>query len=674
MICYEIRVAFEGKKKSEEGELEEKMQRLNAGLAGAFSDEDGYAFAFQMEEELLVAAAYWPDRMTFSAVCDGITEALRRDLPARSVRILETREITTRKYTLLVDEVDNRCYIKRSNWRGLRNHEMGYYDNSYFHLEEELLAPASFPKEQALVEAEEILADDTLREELDRIYALENREKFYGHPVHYHIQAGELESAMPMVRLAVRALYEKKRLLSTRVSVISRIDAQCYNEKDVENVIRHARGAAVVVELAGTGGGDRQFATGYEAVAEFFAGLIRKYHDGTLFFLVELVPAEGFSKDLLVKAEGDADLIPLREGSGDRESAKRYLKNLILQSPYGELMEESYEEYLSGRRSFRAADIHIAFRNWSREVLRKSAYPAYRKVRTVSVKKEEKKKDAYACLSQMVGLGEIKEVTDQIIASYKMQKVREKLGMDHSQTTKHMIFTGNPGSAKTTVARLLADIFSEEGILKSGAFVECGRNDLVGKYVGWTAKIVAEKFRKASGGLLFIDEAYALADESGSFGDEAIHTIVREMENRRNDCIVIFAGYKDRMETFLDRNEGLRSRIAFHLDFPDYGEEELCGILDLMLRERNLTAEPAALEKCRQIFEAACGTPDFGNGRFVRNLVEQAVLAQAKRLMGKNGSRRITRGQAGLLLAQDFDGNLASRCRENVHASIGFRA
>jgi SpoVK/Ycf46/Vps4 family AAA+-type ATPase len=133
-----------------------------------------------------------------------------------------------------------------------------------------------------------------------------------------------------------------------------------------------------------------------------------------------------------------------------------------------------------------------------------------------------------------------------------------------------MIFTGNPGTAKTTVARLVAQILKENGILSNGNLYEVGRSNLVGKYVGHTAPLVRDAFNLAQGSVLFIDEAYSLVDDSpGSFGDEAINTIVQEMENRRDDMVVIFAGYPKPMEEFLNRNEGLRSRIAFHVAFDD---------------------------------------------------------------------------------------------------------
>ena len=169
-------------------------------------------------------------------------------------------------------------------------------------------------------------------------------------------------------------------------------------------------------------------------------------------------------------------------------------------------------------------------------------------------KKKDKKSEPYDELQKMVGLENIKKLVDEIIDSARIQKLRSEMGMDSFKTSLHMVFTGNPGSAKTTVARLITQIFVKEGILSTGKYVECGRADLVGKYVGWTAKEVRKRFREAKGGVLFIDEAYSLVDGSNSFGDEAINTIVQEMENHRDDVIVIFAGLTSERSRQLHRN------------------------------------------------------------------------------------------------------------------------
>jgi SpoVK/Ycf46/Vps4 family AAA+-type ATPase len=228
-------------------------------------------------------------------------------------------------------------------------------------------------------------------------------------------------------------------------------------------------------------------------------------------------------------------------------------------------------------------------------------------------------------------------------------------GMQSDDAAMHMIFTGNPGSAKTTVARLFARIMKENGLLSRGDLVEVGRSDLVGRYVGWTAKIVKEKFREARGSVLFIDEAYSLVDDRpGSFGDEAINTIVQEMENNRHDMAVIFAGYPDKMENFLDTNPGLRSRIAFHVPYADYSPDELYEILEFMAREKEMTLAPGVRERVLPIFESAVKADDFGNGRFVRNIFEKTRMNQADMLVTSD-TAEVTDEDVRTLLSCDFE-------------------
>ena len=199
----------------------------------------------------------------------------------------------------------------------------------------------------------------------------------------------------------------------------------------------------------------------------------------------------------------------------------------------------------------------------------------------------------------------------------------------------HMVFTGNPGTAKTTVARLCAEILNDEKILSTGNFVEAGRADLVSDHVGGTAILVKKKFREAQGGVLFIDEAYSLCDHfNGSYGDEAINTIVQEMENHREDTVVIFAGYPEPMKEFLERNPGMKSRIAFNVHFDDYDTEDLCKITQLMVSNKQLSLTDAAMDKLRKNFDAARVNDDYGNGRYVRKLLEEAEMNQANRLIG----------------------------------------
>lgn len=237
-------------------------------------------------------------------------------------------------------------------------------------------------------------------------------------------------------------------------------------------------------------------------------------------------------------------------------------------------------------------------------------------------------------LNELIGLSSVKTVINKAIANYKLNKLCLERGIPRNNVSLHMVFTGNPGTAKTTVARLFAEIMRDEKVLSTGTFVEVGRADLVGDHVGATAKIVQKKFMEAQGGVLFVDEAYSLCDSyEHGFGDEAINTLVQEMENHRDDVIVIFAGYPDPMKEFLDRNPGMLSRIAFQVEFEDYTTEELCEITKLMLWQKKMTITDAAMNKLRENFTSVQVDSDYGNGRYVRKMLEEAEMNLAERIV-----------------------------------------
>jgi len=245
----------------------------------------------------------------------------------------------------------------------------------------------------------------------------------------------------------------------------------------------------------------------------------------------------------------------------------------------------------------------------------------------------------------------------------------KQLGKRTESPSMHMVFTGNPGTAKTTVARLFAQILKDNDVITNGRFVEVSRADLIGKYVGHTAPLVRQAFEKAAGGVLFIDEAYSLLDDKGGmYGDEAINTIVQEMENRRNETIVIFAGYPTEMEAFLSRNPGLKSRIAFHVPFDDYSPEELVEITTLMAKNKNDIIDESALEKIRGIYNDAVKISDFGNGRYARNIIEKAELNRATRL-AKLDFDEVTKDMLETFISEDFE---ADKKQVKEEKRIGF--
>ena len=248
-------------------------------------------------------------------------------------------------------------------------------------------------------------------------------------------------------------------------------------------------------------------------------------------------------------------------------------------------------------------------------------------------KKERESGTARKELDEMVGLASVKTIIHKAIAKHKINKLCMEKGLQRDKASLHMVFTGNPGTAKTTVARLFAEIMKDDKILSTGVFVEAGRADLVGEHVGATAPLVKKKFKEAQGGVLFIDEAYSLCDGyDNGFGDEAINMIVQEMENHRDNVIVIFAGYPEPMKTFLDRNPGMRSRIAFCVEFADYSVEELCEITKLMLSRKQMTITEAGMKKLKKNFESIKDSRDYGNGRFARKMLEEAEMNLAERI------------------------------------------
>src|SRR3954470_5867698 len=235
----------------------------------------------------------------------------------------------------------------------------------------------------------------------------------------------------------------------------------------------------------------------------------------------------------------------------------------------------------------------------------------------------------------LIGLKPVKARIREIAALLLVDKLRRDLGLSAEAPTLHMSFTGNPGTGKTTVAMRMADILHRLGYTRSNHLVSVTRDDLVGQYIGHTAPKTKEILKKAMGGVLFIDEAYYLhrPDNERDYGQEAIEILLQVMENQREDLVVILAGYGERMTSFFASNPGFRSRIAHHIDFPDYAEAELLVIAELMLRERGYRLSVAAREAFEKYIALRRTQPFFSNARSIRNAVDRIRLRQADRLV-----------------------------------------
>ncbi len=244
--------------------------------------------------------------------------------------------------------------------------------------------------------------------------------------------------------------------------------------------------------------------------------------------------------------------------------------------------------------------------------------------------------DALASLErELVGLTPVKDRLREIAALLVVDRARARMGWTHVAPTLHMCFTGNPGTGKTTVARRLADLLHRLGYVRRPSLVAVTREHLVGEWVGPTAPKTRKVLERARGGVLFIDEAYALyrPENERDYGQEAIELLLQAMEDEREELVVVLAGYRTRMETFFQCNPGLSSRIAHHVDFPDYGTDELLAIADIFLERLGYELGPGARETLREYVVRRMAQPRFANARSIRNALDRARLRQARRLV-----------------------------------------
>jgi len=235
---------------------------------------------------------------------------------------------------------------------------------------------------------------------------------------------------------------------------------------------------------------------------------------------------------------------------------------------------------------------------------------------------------------ELIGLAPVKARIREIAALLLVERARAGLGLTTAAPSLHMSFTGKPGTGKTTVALRMAEILHRLGYVRKGHLVAVTRDDLVGQYIGHTAPKTKEVLKKAMGGVLFIDEAYYLyrPENERDYGQEAIEILLQVMENQREDLVVILAGYRDRMDTFFRSNPGMRSRIAHHIDFPDYTPEELFAIAELMLSQMQYALSADAKLALQEYIARRMAQPDFANARSIRNALDRARLRQASRL------------------------------------------
>lgn len=568
------------------------------------------------------------------------------------LNVFSFKEITSSDYSEGIYKAEKKEFVYdyhtfiESNKLGFllsRTARRGNYDEVVVDVEEN--------DEKIISSAKDKIVSKDFNEELVRISKSKVLKKQLPHPVQYVFEYNNSELANNASEDLIKILYNKNRLISTRYCKINP-EVCVGSKKELEDIYIMNDGGCIVMNL-----GSRDEAPLFRLAGninlEEVCEVVKKYNSKVLtIFVLDDVNSE--YKRRFRELLENVGLVFFKDDTYFKDSALEIFKMLADKDKI-ELTKKIKNRLLNSEAIYTYDEVLDLYNMYKKEMISLKYFPEYIPfVQTKNVQNEEEEIDSIKELDEMVGLVKAKSVIKNAINFFTLRKEYENRGIDLERPSMHMVFTGNPGTAKTTVARLLARILNEKEILSEGKLVELGRADLVGKYVGHTAPNVVNAFNRAEGSVLFIDEAYSLCDgDKNLFGAEAINTIVQEMENRRKDMLVVFAGYKKEMNMFLKSNPGLNSRIAFHVDFDDYNEQELYEIVKLFAKKKKVQLADGVEEKVVAIFKNAVKHKDFGNGRYARNLFENAMFNQATRLVKENLTE-LSDEELTTLIAEDF--------------------
>ena len=636
------------------------------------TNKNAYYFIGRHSSKKFTAGCIFDKEQRLSVCGDEMTSFIKTVFPeAANITIKETscRDINT-----LLKAADSSEFIDRNEV--IKTFGLDIFD-SWRNVEfDEKIYPES-DKETLYKTSSSLALNETLTKELDRIYEGGNDNGAIGHPVHYCIESDDEDVQESICETLGAALFNNGRIFSRRLCQINIDSERRYSWKDsdeVEDMYRCCVGGALAVNLSvdvHDEDDDDEFSSSFRDYIREIVYLTKKYRNRVLTMLC-LPRACNSLKGMILENIGNISLVEIKEDMLSGSAARSYLEKLAREHSVDH--DDILMDMVKDDDCYLPQALKVLFNDWFDTKLRTNIYHQYKEMVHAKreVQKRQPKGSAYDELMSLIGIEEAKKMIRGALNFFKAQKLFAEKGMTQKRPSMHMVFTGNPGTAKTTVARLFAQIMKDNGLLSTGRFVEVGRGDLVGKYVGHTAPLVMKQFENASGGVLFIDEAYSLVDDKdGLFGDEAINTIVQEMENRREDVVVIFAGYPDKMEGFLNKNPGLRSRIAFKIQFADYGVKELVDITKLIADKSGLRFDDNACRKLEEVFEIAVNNPNFGNGRFARNVVEKARMAQAERLCAMDYDA-VTSKVLSTLIDEDIEMPVESEKVKSKVNPIGF--
>ncbi len=635
MVFYKI----EAVRKNINGEIKEMSREERRSLSTDLSEKSENLFQKSGQQNMIFTVVVRERNATFAAVTKESGDI--NCLLAKYIKLLpfeiesyRIEEVTFTAFNALLVGADRNDYIRDED-EVLDAFEISDLSSRHTGSEfGEAILSSEMTSETAKMVCDDFLFGETLGPEIERIYSIDAAGKPQGHPVHYMLKTDDRDVRKTIYKTLLSALYITGRIKNRRYSFVDYDEQSRFPGATFDTLYRSSEGGAVVIRYTSEEVTDGEFGRRGTDVIAAICEVANKYKNKVL-TVICLPRNANKAKEEFLMNWGTTAFIELYEDVVFGERATTYLKNKAKNNKIrsDKKLTAAVKDEAIG---YTAAELNRIFDEWYDKKLRNEIYPQYKTAETVKakIKNSAPKGSAYDKLQELIGLESAKEVMNNALNFYKAQKLFADRGMVAERPSMHMVFTGNPGTAKTTVARLFAQIMKENGLLTNGDMYEVGRADLVGKYVGSTAPLVKSAFKRAKGGVLFIDEAYSLVDDrDGLFGDEAINTIVQEMENNRKDTVVIFAGYPDKMDGFLNKNPGLRSRIAFHIPFDDYSAKELCDIAELIAAEKKLVLSDVAKNKLEGVFESAKEQNDFGNGRFARNIIEKAKMAQANRLI-----------------------------------------
>lgn len=512
------------------------------------------------------------------------------------------------------------------------------FDIDYaFHrcFDEYMINKKNFTKDEALELCDKYVLNSEIKDEIERIYA-PRKDNSFGVPVHYILNMGG-KIGQEAVEVLINALHSNGRMLRDKYTVLFPSRLRCYGKDlffEILSVFNINDGGVVVISSSLEIGEKDHYSRDMDVLEKICQVCKMASKETTIIF--NLSSEKSGQENYIKNSLSDMSFIEIQDTALQNEMAKKFL--IKLANNYNIVETQSLIGLVEADKLYKIFELVDIFKNWHKNYMQTVQFPQYLMFTKdkQEVVKEASKNTGYKELADLIGLDNVKKIANDFINYQKLQKACLVENMKVMHFSRHMCFIGNPGTAKTTVARIIAQIMKEENLLSNGRLIEVGRADIVSKFVGGTAPRVKELFKKAIGNVLFIDEAYSLYDgQDGLYGDEAINTIVQEMENNREDTVVIFAGYKKEMQKFLDKNAGLRSRIAFELEFPNYSDDELIEIAKLYAKKMDVDISQC-LDKIRMIVEKNKHNQNFGNGRFIRSLLEKARMKQATRLVNDN--------------------------------------